>query len=374
MPNPVVGKVFLALANVCMEHGHWPSYFKVSSLVIIPKPGKPSYQSPRAFQPIVLLNTLGKLMEKMISTCLQFDGVKFELFLPHQFRGIRQRSTEDAGLFLTHLVHTRWAKGLKTSVVAFDVAQFFPSINHEMLLVVMARQRFLDHVWNFFSSYLVGRETSYCWNSFSLPMMRADVGVGQGSALSPVLSALYFSAVMRVFVQRASHLACDLLSYVDDGTIICQSKTLDRNILRLSEAYGIMFNTLRDFGLSMEHSKTELFHFSRKQGGHSPSISFPVGPYMGEAVLRPKVVWHYLGFFFDWTLSFKEHVQFYSTKVFTAVRAMGMLGNSVCSLSLRNKWLLYRSCVVPIATYGCKLWLNSYAHVKGHINLLQKMQ
>jgi hypothetical protein len=226
MPNPAVGKVFLALANACMEHGHWPSYFKVSNLVIIPKPGKLSYQSPRAFRPIVLLNTLGKLIEKMISTCLQFDGVKFELFLPHQFGGIRQRSTEDAGLFLTHLVHAGWAKGLKTSVVAFDVAQFFPSINHEMLLAVMARQGFPDHVRAFFSSYLVGRETSYCWNAFSSPLMRADVGVGQGSALSPVLSALYFSAVMWVFVRRALHLSCDLLSYVDDGTIICQSKTL----------------------------------------------------------------------------------------------------------------------------------------------------
>jgi hypothetical protein len=85
-------------------------------------------------------------------------------------------------------------------------------------------------------------------------------------------------------------------------------------------------------------------------------------------------VWHYLGFFFDRMLSFKEHVRFYSTKAFMTVRAMGMLGNSVCGLSPRNKQLLYRSCVVPIATYGCKLWLNSYARVKGHIDLLRKMQ
>jgi hypothetical protein len=82
-------------------------------------------------------------------------------------------------------------------------------------------------------------------------------------------------------------------------------------------------------------------------------------------------VWYYLGFFFDWTLSFKEHVQFYSTKT---VRAMGMLGNSVQGLTPQNKWLLYHLCVMSITTYKCKLWMNSFSQVKGHLELLQKMQ
>jgi hypothetical protein len=57
----------LALADACMAVGHWPSHFKESVSVIIPKPGKPSYSTPKLFRPIVLLNTVGKLIEKMIS-------------------------------------------------------------------------------------------------------------------------------------------------------------------------------------------------------------------------------------------------------------------------------------------------------------------
>ena len=114
--------VVLTLADACLRVGYWPRHFKESVSVIIPKPGKPSYSTPKSFRPIVLLNTLGKLIEKMISTRLQFDGVKFGVFHPNQFGGIRQRSTEDAGLFLTHLVRTGWAQGLRTSVVAFDIA------------------------------------------------------------------------------------------------------------------------------------------------------------------------------------------------------------------------------------------------------------
>jgi len=35
--------------------------------VIIPKPDKPAYNISKAFRPIVLLNTLGKLIKKMIA-------------------------------------------------------------------------------------------------------------------------------------------------------------------------------------------------------------------------------------------------------------------------------------------------------------------
>ena len=44
------------------------------------KSGKPAYDTPKAFRPIVLLNTLGKLIEKMIARRLQFDAVKYSIF------------------------------------------------------------------------------------------------------------------------------------------------------------------------------------------------------------------------------------------------------------------------------------------------------
>ncbi|KJA12773.1 hypothetical protein HYPSUDRAFT_210134 [Hypholoma sublateritium FD-334 SS-4] len=41
--------------------------------------------------------------------------------------------------------------------------------------------------------------------------------------------------------------------------------------------------------------------------------------------------------------------------------AMGMLGNSVRCLQPKERRLLYRSCVVPIATYGFHLWFYNKA-------------
>ena len=72
--------------------------------MIIPKPGKSAYDTPKAFRPIVLFNTLDKLIEKMIARRLQFDAVKYSILHPNQLEGMAQWSTEDAGVFLTHLV------------------------------------------------------------------------------------------------------------------------------------------------------------------------------------------------------------------------------------------------------------------------------
>ena len=37
------------IGNTCIELGHWPSHFKVSISIIIPKPNKKSYNSSKAF-------------------------------------------------------------------------------------------------------------------------------------------------------------------------------------------------------------------------------------------------------------------------------------------------------------------------------------
>ena len=60
------------IADSCINLGHWPKYFKISTTIVIPKPNKSLYDHPKAFHPIVLLNTLGKLIEKVVTERLQF--------------------------------------------------------------------------------------------------------------------------------------------------------------------------------------------------------------------------------------------------------------------------------------------------------------
>ena len=209
------------------------------------------------------------------------------------------------------------------------------------------------NVRDFFSSYHSGRSTSYLWNSFSSPPFDTNVGVGQGSALSPILFAIYLLPIIKTFKKRRKSLKknipTNILSFVDDGLLISQEKSYNLSSSFLLCSYNIMSKILLDAGLVMEHSKTELFHFTRARHPPNPFIDLSS---IGGPVIFPKPILYYLGFHFDCKLNFHFHTYFYATKCLSTLNVMKMLGNSLRGLLPIQKCLLYRTCILPIAIYG----------------------
>jgi len=153
--------------------------------VVIPKPNKKSYDSSKSFRPIVLLNTVGKLIEKVIGERLQFTMAANDFIYSSQLGGLKFKSTTDADIALTYIIQTGWVKNLSISTLAFDIAQFFPLLNHCLLTLIIKKVGFDNCIVSFFANYF--------WNNFMSPIFNVNVGVGQDSALSPILSALYLS-------------------------------------------------------------------------------------------------------------------------------------------------------------------------------------
>ena len=55
----------------------------------IPKPNKASYNSPKMFRPIILLNILSKLIERVIGKRLQFQLISKNVIHPCQLGGLK---------------------------------------------------------------------------------------------------------------------------------------------------------------------------------------------------------------------------------------------------------------------------------------------
>jgi len=149
-----------------------------------------------------LLNTISKLFEKVIGERLQFLLISNNFIHPCQLGELKQRSTTNAGIILTHFIYTDWVKNLTTSTLAFDITQFIPPLNYQLFPSILDKASFDPKISSFFWNYLVGRKTKYFWNSLSFPFFNVEIGVGQRSALSPILSALYFFPIFHIFEKQ----------------------------------------------------------------------------------------------------------------------------------------------------------------------------
>ena len=349
--NDCLSKI-INITDACINLGHWPKYFKTSTTIVIPKPNKTLYDSLKAFLPIILLNTLGKLVEKVIAEWIQFIVVSNNFIHPSQLGGLKFKSTSDAGTALTYIIHSGWSKGRTTSTLAFDISQFFTSLNHRILVLILEKVGLGPKVTNFFVNYLIQTSTKYLWNDLSSPSFKVNIRAGQGSVLSPILSTLYLSPLIYIIEKRFKNLnlPISILSFVDDGLFIVQNKSLTISNLHLFYSYNILSKLLDSFGFIIEHSKTEIFHFNRSHGPFNPP-PLDLSP-LGGSILWPKESWRYLGFIFDWKLSFHKHIGYYANKAISTVKCMKLLGNSSRGISPVQKRLLYRCCALPITLYG----------------------
>ena len=243
-----------------------------------------------------------------------------------------------------------------------------------MLVLSLAKADLDPKVTSFFEDFLVKRKTNYTWNEFSSPTFEVNVRVGQGSALSPILSTLYFSPLPYILEKclKTINIPVSLLSFVDDGLLISQNKFIDVLNSQLFYSYNILSGLLDKFGFNIEYSKTELFHFNRSHRIFNPP-PLDLLP-LGGPVLCPKNSWRYLGFIFDQKLTFHQYINFYLNKAISTVKYMKLLGNSTRGINPLQKQLLYRCCILPIALYRFQLWFYNKAPLSYPMKILGKMQ
>lgn len=399
IPNAAAG--LAAFFNACLEYGVFPKEFKVSRVAAIPKPYKTDYTRVKSYRPIVLLNTLGKLFEKVLAQQLQDAAQRHSLVDDAQFGGLLMRSTTDAGMHLVHRIKQAWAKDQESAALLVDVSQFYPSINHDMMVDVLKKQGFSHMTTEFFRDYLKGRETRFVFNGVETDPTDFDTGVGQGSSLSPILSNLYIAPAVKMtneYVQREFP-GCHIQFFVDDGLIWVttpRSELKGRvpasvNADRLSAIYKELRTNLLRFGLALEAEKTELIYFrkgfkywftGRKEPGINVRDPENLGPPVAlhtqghqYTMVSPSETIRYLGFYLDSQLLFKEHIRFYQTKGASTLGSLRMLGNSNRGFSPKDKRRLYISNVLPVMTYGAALWWTpTWKGHRGQLKSFQKVQ
>ena len=119
--------------NAAFRLKHVPAVWKVSEVIMIPKPGKPPHE-PSSYRPISLLTTISKLFEELLLERLKPLIEESELIPTHQF-GLRDHhSTLEQVHRITNVIEKTLKDGHVSSVVFLDIAQAFDKVWHNGLL------------------------------------------------------------------------------------------------------------------------------------------------------------------------------------------------------------------------------------------------
>jgi Reverse transcriptase (RNA-dependent DNA polymerase) len=141
IPNLIIQQSYLLiwqhlldLINISIKLSHYPNPFKHSTTVVLRKPGKPSYKVPKAYRPITLEVTLGKIMETCIAEILSYLIEEHQLIAGTHMGGGKQKSTQDAILYLIEKIYESWQKGEVFSALMLDVTGAFVNVHHQRLI------------------------------------------------------------------------------------------------------------------------------------------------------------------------------------------------------------------------------------------------
>ena len=147
--------------------------------------------------------------------------------------------------------------------------------------------------------------------NFVFSLFNINIGIGQDSALFPILLALYISLIFYIFEKRSKNLNILILflSFVNDRFLTLQGKSFKKTKTFLFCSYNIILFLLKQFGLVIKHKKSKIFHFSKSH--RIFNLSFLNLSLLRGPILCSKNIWRYLDFIFNRKLFFWQYINFY---------------------------------------------------------------
>jgi len=297
---PFVVKYLCHIFNTCLLHHVFPSCWKQSFVIPIPKRACVTDHSD--LRPISILPLVSKIFEKILSSQLTRHIQHFNI-LPKTQSGFRRGySCTSALTNITDDILRNADEGSVTALVLLDFSKAFDTINHDLLLSILRYIGLGEGPVALFESYIKDRYQKVVISNISSDYAPVRSGVPQGSVLGPLLFSIYTARFAHSVTYSKIHM------YADD-TQICHainSQNVAESITELNTDVNNLADISMKHNLKLNAAKSSIIFFGNKISRTNISANSVVAVNNTNIPVVKTV--KNLGVYFDSDLRFKVHV------------------------------------------------------------------
>jgi len=363
--NLINPSIIVELLSPLVAFGYHPPSLKNANGVVLDKPGKASYDSPASFRIIVLLKTISKILERVMTVRLSAIAKSKGLLHPNQCGSLPGLSSTDACLALTHEIGTLQRPRLEVSTLFRDIKAGFDNVNASTLRARLLASHVPTYMVDWVSSFLSERTCTLVFQGSPNLSSPVSVGTPQGSPISPLLFLLY-DTPLDMSIPRGL-----MVSYVDDFSITVASSSYRGNIRRLQNLFTAITRKGGDIGVLFSVPKTGLIHW-RTPSQRPPRSTAPIA--LEGHLFHPSEVVRWLGYWFTPALSPTDHFRHrrsLAQAVFSFVKRLSSPGAGVQPFLCHH---IATGLLCPILGYGADLLTPTYTALRGINSFWHRVQ
>ena len=341
----------IALIRHCFRLGYQPNRWKIAKGIIIRKPNKSNYILAKHYRTISLLNCLGKVVEKVAAEILSKRCERLELLHNGQFGSRKSRGAIDAIAKLIATVEHAWKHKKIAGALFLDVKGAYPNVIRQQLIKRLVELGIPGDLIRWVNSFLTDRKVQLVIDGYTCPVRDIEIGVPQGSPISPILFIIYISGFFDAIEAKIPIIS---LSFADDIGLIAIESSIREVTKTLEQAGEEAINWGLQNSISFEVDKTEAVLFTKKRKLAKEANQARIR-LANERIRYNKEATKWLGVWLDSGLSFKTH---YQTRLQKAKAAENRL-RSISSTYGLSPGLVRRvqiAAVQSVALYGAEIW------------------
>ena len=332
------------LMNMSIRSGKFPTAWKTSSVVPIPKGS--NHISVTNYRPISLLSIVSKMLEKHIHAGLIFNHLNVHHPIALQQWDFQPKKSTVAALAdVTYNWCRALDQGSEVCAVFFDLQKAFDSVPHRPLLDKLRLFDLDPYILRWICSYLMDRKQYVVLNGEQSPACNAISGVPQGSVLGPLLFLMYINDSIRSTALDGNHITL----YADD-MLLYRVINNPQDFINVQQGIDNIGRWVTENNLRLNSTKCKVMLITRRR---TKGSQMPILKLYGQPLERV-FEYKYLGVVLSANLSWTPHID----KILAKTRKIiGMLYRQFYQWSDPKVLIkLYTTMVRPHLEYAAPVW------------------